>query len=56
VGRAAGYFPTAFLSLRTLKAELVVGLAQEQLTWLEANAESDWMTNGSWGLITFLKK
>ncbi len=56
VGRAAGYFPTAFLSLRTLKSELAVGLTQEQVAWLETNAEPDWMINGNWGLITFLKK
>ena len=55
VGRAAGYFPTPFLSLRTLKSELVVGLTREQVSWLETNAEPDWMINGNWGLITFLK-
>ena len=56
IGRAAGYFPASFMSLRTLKAELVVGLKQEQLNGLKKDAEPDWMTSGKWGLITFLKK
>ena len=56
VGRAAGYFPTSFVSLRTLKAELLVGIEQEKFTWVATHAEKDWMTNGKWGLITFLNK
>lgn len=56
LGRAAGYFPTAFLSLRTQKAELVVGLKQDQIDWFNEHAEPDWMTSGKWGLISFFKK
>ena len=56
LGRAAGYFPTTFISLRTQKAELVVGLENEQIDWFNEYAEPDWMTSGKWGLISFLKK
>ncbi len=56
IGTAAGTFPTAAVSLRTLKSELVVGLTAEQLADLEANAEDDWLINGKRGMITFLEK
>lgn len=56
IERAAGYFPTSFLSLRTLKAELVVGLEQDQVRWMKKHAEDNWMINGHWGLILFLQK
>jgi hypothetical protein len=56
VGTAAGHFPTAFVSLRTMKSELVLGLTAGQLADLEANAESDWKINGKRGMITFLQK
>jgi len=51
---AAGYFPTSFLSLRTLKAELAVGLSQEILQKIESENEPNWLTNGKRGMITFL--
>ncbi|MCB2202725.1 protein-glutamate O-methyltransferase family protein [bacterium] len=56
IGTAAGHFPTAFVSLRTMKAELVVGLTGDQVADLEANAEEDWQINGKRGMITFLEK
>jgi hypothetical protein len=53
---AAGYFPTTFLSLRTLKAELVVGLTDEILSQIEKESDPDWLINGKRGLITFYQK
>jgi uncharacterized protein with ATP-grasp and redox domains len=53
---AADYFPTSFLSLRTLKADLILGLNQEQLDEIMKHAESDWLTNGKRGMITFFQK
>lgn len=53
---AAAYFPTSVVSLRTTKAELVVGLSQEQFDDLQQNAESDWMFNGERGMISFMQK
>ncbi|MDY6845813.1 MAG: damage-control phosphatase ARMT1 family protein [Chloroflexota bacterium] len=54
--KAAGYFPTTFLSLRTLKSELMVGLTKEQSKNLEKNAEKDWLINGKRGMILFFEK
>jgi hypothetical protein len=56
VAEAAGYFPAPFLSLRTLKAELVVGLTDEILSQIEQEADPDWLINGKRGLITFFQK
>ena len=53
---AGGYFPTSFLSLRTIKAELVVGLTDEILDKVKSEADPDWLTNGKRGLITFYQK
>jgi len=53
---AASHFPITYLSLRTLKAELIVGLKSEQLKNLESNAEENWMINGKRGMISFMKK
>lgn len=52
---AAGYFPTTFLSLRTLKSELIIGLNSEQIQNLESKAEENWLINGKRGMITFLR-
>lgn len=52
---AGGYFPTSFLSLRTLKAELILGLSQDRFEELSKNSESDWLINGKRGMITFLE-
>lgn len=53
---AGGYFPTSFLSLRTLKAELLVGLPEKTYNELEQSAEPDWKINGNRGMITFYQK
>jgi hypothetical protein len=47
---AAGYFPTSFVALRTLKAELIVGLrpGQPEALWAE---DPDWLTNAKRGII-----
>jgi hypothetical protein len=56
IEKAADYFPTSFLSLRTLKGELIVGLEKDQLHNLQSNAEENWMINGKRAMITFLQK
>jgi hypothetical protein len=56
VKQAGGYFPSSFLSLRTLKGEIVVGLSNEVLQNLEEKAEPDWLINGLRGMITFHQK
>lgn len=53
---AGGYFPSSFLSLRTLKSELVVGLTEDILERVKQEADPDWLTNGNRGVITFYKK
>lgn len=53
---ACNYFPTTFLSLRTLKAELVVGLTNEVLEKIKSEADLEWLTNGKRGTITFYQK
>ncbi len=50
------YFPTNFLSLRTPKSEVMVGLPESTYHNLIHNAEPDWQTNGKRGMITFWKK
>ncbi len=56
IQKAGGYFPTSFLSLRTLKAEIAVGLSKDKLDQLEKEAEPDWLINGKRGMITFYQK
>lgn len=46
----AGAFPKPFLALRTLKAEIVVGLQEGQAETLAA-VEPDWLINGRRGVI-----
>jgi hypothetical protein len=53
---AGDYFPTSFLSLRTLKGELILGLTSEQSRNLHEHAEKNWMVNGNRGMITFFQK
>lgn len=53
---AGGYFPASFLSLRTLKAELVVGLNDEILEKIKSEADPGWLINGKRGVITFYQK
>ncbi len=44
------YFPTSLVALRTLKSELVVGLADGQPQEI-SKLDPEWLTNGRWGLI-----
>jgi len=46
------FLPTNILSLRTLKADVVVGLAEGQAENL-TSMDKNWMTNGKWGIIQF---
>lgn len=46
------YFPAPLAALRTLKAELIVGLRPGQAEQLKAE-DPDWMVNGQRGLIQF---
>lgn len=46
------YFPTPLLALRTLKAEVVVGLSEARLQEVQAQ-DPEWMINGHWGVIQF---
>lgn len=48
--RPTAYFPAALLALRTLKAELIVGLRAGEAEQLEAQ-DPDWLVNGRRGLI-----
>ena len=53
---AAGYFNSPFMSLRTLKSELIVGLTPDKLQTLQTQAEEDWLLNGKRGMIIYLGK
>jgi len=50
------YFPTNFLSLRTPKSEVMVGIPESTYQDLINTAETDWQTNGKRGMITFWQK
>jgi hypothetical protein len=45
-----GYFPASFLTLRTLKGEIMVGLEPGQAEALSA-ADPTWLINGKRGVI-----
>jgi uncharacterized protein with ATP-grasp and redox domains len=47
------YLPAPMLALRTLKSEVVVGIEPEVITQV-TQADSDWLTNGQWGVIQFV--
>lgn len=49
----AAYFPAPFAVLRTLKAEIVVGLAEGQAERL-TREDPEWLINGRRGLIQFV--
>lgn len=51
-GDVVSYFPAPLLALRTLKAEVVAGLAEAQVNTLEEE-DPEWLVNGEWGLIQF---
>ncbi len=44
------YLPVPMVALRTLKSEVAVGIKPEVVTQV-AQADSDWLTNGQWGVI-----
>jgi len=50
LSQVAGYFPAPVVALRTLKAELIVGLEPGQAEAL-ATEDPDWLINGQRGLI-----
>ncbi|GLI59447.1 hypothetical protein VaNZ11_001272, partial [Volvox africanus] len=45
-----GFHPAPLVALRTLKADVVVGLAEGQNEQL-SRADTDWLVNGKWGMI-----
>lgn len=46
------YLPVHLAALRTLKAEVVVGLSEDQIRKAERE-DTDWMVDGRWGVIQF---
>ncbi len=50
-----GYFPTAFVALRTLKGEIMVGLAPGQAEQLAAE-DPTWLINGKRGVIHLVQR
>jgi hypothetical protein len=48
------YFPAPFVALRTLKSEVAAGLQLEQIETLNQE-DSQWLTNGQWGVIQFVE-
>jgi len=46
------YFPTPVCALRTLKAEIGVGMDTEQIERAK-RLDSDWMVNGRFGVVQF---
>jgi len=48
-----GYMPAPFVTLRTLKAELIVGLAPGQAEAIRAD-DPDWLVNGERGVIHYV--
>jgi len=48
--RITSYVPVPFAVLRTVKAELVVGLS-EGVAERTATMDPDWLLNGQWGLV-----
>jgi hypothetical protein len=48
--QATAYFPAPLLALRTLKAELVVGLRVDEAERRQAQ-DPDWLVNGRYGLV-----
>jgi uncharacterized protein with ATP-grasp and redox domains len=56
IQKAAGYFPTCCLSLRTLKAEIILGLTRAKLEEIQAEGDPKWLINGKRGMVTFLEK
>jgi uncharacterized protein with ATP-grasp and redox domains len=53
-GKVVAYFPAPLLALRTLKAEVVVGLSAARIQAVQAQ-DPEWMINGHWGVIQFYR-
>ena len=51
-GDVVGYAPAPLAVLRTLKAEVMVGLTPEKLQEVR-QADPGWLANGSWGVIQY---
>jgi hypothetical protein len=49
-GQATAYFPTPLVALRTMKAELIVGLDEGRAEQLR-KVDPEWMVNGRRGLV-----
>ncbi len=52
--QAVDYLPVPLAALRTLKAELAVGLELEQIQDV-FNQDSNWLLDGKWGVIHYAK-
>jgi len=50
-----GFLPSAVLSLRTAKADVIVGLNAGQAEMI-TKVDNQWMVNGQWGVVQFAKK
>jgi len=50
-----GFLPSAVLSLRTAKADVMVGLNAGQAEMI-TKVDNQWMVNGQWGVVQFAKK
>jgi uncharacterized protein with ATP-grasp and redox domains len=51
-GEVVSYTPAPLVALRTLKAEVMVGLPEETLRRV-SQADPGWLANGSWGVIQY---
>ncbi|XP_035665063.1 damage-control phosphatase ARMT1-like [Branchiostoma floridae] len=53
-----GFLPSALCTLRTLKADLIVGLEEGQAERIEREAEeaSDWMVSGNWAVVQYCEQ
>eukprot|EP01102_Stenamoeba_stenopodia_P018350 TRINITY_DN6711_c0_g1_i4.p1 TRINITY_DN6711_c0_g1~~TRINITY_DN6711_c0_g1_i4.p1 ORF type:complete len:437 (-),score=98.63 TRINITY_DN6711_c0_g1_i4:26-1336(-) len=49
---SSSYFPVAVLALRTCKADIAVGIPQEDVDRVSSE-DPQWLVNGQWGLIQF---
>lgn len=54
LAEVAAYFPAAFLTLRTMKAEVILDLTPERVNELFAE-DPNWMVNGQRGLIQLVE-
>lgn len=52
--KVVGYMPAAVVALRSIKADVAIGLTVENIE-RASRADPDWMTNGQWALIQFAR-